>query len=75
MNNLIHGKFPTDFQPLNILKSNDIGNDNIPFLITTPYIHHLENDLNEHISISKSDIEKFDKNVYLGDGVVYCFLR
>ena len=37
MNNLIHGRFPTDFQPLILLKSNDIVNDNISFLITTPY--------------------------------------
>ena len=57
------------------MKSNDIVNDNISFLITTPYIHHPEHDINEHISISKSDIEKFDNNVYLGDGVVNCFLR
>ena len=45
MNNLIHGRFSTDFQPLILLKSNDIVNDNIPFLIPTPYIHHPENDL------------------------------
>ena len=57
------------------MKSNDIVNDKIQFLITTPYIHHPENDLSEHISISKSDMEKFDNNVYLGDGVLNCFLR
>ena len=75
MNNLIHGWFPIYFQPLIQLKSNDIVNDKIPFLITTPYIHHPENDISEHISISKSDMEKFDNNAYLGDGVVNCFLR
>ena len=75
MNNLIHGRFSTDFQPLIQLKSNDIVNENIPFLITTPYIYHPENNLNEHISISKSDIKKFDNNVYLGDDVVIFFLR
>ena len=70
MNNLIHGRFSTDFQPLIQLKSNDIVNENIPFLITTPYIYHPENNLNEHISRSKSDIKKFDNNVYLGGDVV-----
>ena len=66
MNNLINGRFPTDFQPLILLKSTGIVNDNIPFLITTP---------NEPISISKIDITCFDQNVYLGDGFVNCFLR
>ena len=75
MNNLIHGRFPTDFQPHIQLKSNDIVNEKIPFLLPTPYIHHPENDFNEHISISKSAMEKFDKNVYVGDGVANCFLR
>ena len=75
MNNLVHGRFPTYFQPLIQLKLNDIVTGKIPFLITTPYIHHPENDLSEHISISKSDMENFGNDVYLGDGVVDCFLR
>ena len=53
------------------MKSNYIVNEKIPFLIITPYIHHPENDPNEHISISKTDMEKFDNNVYQGDGVVF----
>ena len=75
MNNLIHERFSTDFQPLIELKLNNIVNDKIPFLITTPYIHHPEYDLSEDISISKRDMNFFDNDVYLGDTVVDCFLR
>ena len=57
------------------MKSNDKVNDNIPFLITTPYIHHPESDINTPIFIVKGDIEKFDQNVFLGDGVVNCYLH
>ena len=49
--------------------------DNIQFLITTPYTHHPENDQNTPISIVKVDIEKFDQNIFLDDGVVNCFLH
>lgn len=49
--------------------------DNILFLITTPYIYHPESDQNTPISIVKGDIENFDQNVFLGGGVVNCFLR
>ena len=75
MNNLIHGRFSTDFQPLIELKLNDIVHDEIPFSLITPYTHHPEYDLSEDISISNSDMIKFDNDVYLGDAVVYCFLR
>ena len=46
MNNLINGRFPTDSQPFIRLKSNDKVNNNIQFLISTPYMHHPENDIN-----------------------------
>ena len=67
--------FSTDFEPLLRLKVNEAVNYDIPFLITTPYIYQLDIDQNTAISLNKVDIKKFDSDVYMGDGVVYCFLR
>ena len=74
-NSLVYGRFPTDFEPLLTLKVNEVVNHNIPFLITTPYIHQLDIDQNTAISLDKVDIKKFDSDAYIGDGVVYCFLQ
>ena len=72
-NNLVYGRFPTDFEPLLTLKVNEVVNHYIPFLITTPYIYQLDIDQNTAISLDKVNIKKFDSDVYMGDGVVYCF--
>ena len=74
-NNLVYGRFPTDFEPLLTLKVNGVVNHYIPFLITTPYIYQPDIDQNIAISLDKVDIKKFDSDEYMGDGVVYCFLR
>ena len=74
-NNLVYGRFSEDFEPHLTLKINEVVNHNIPFLITTPYIHQLDIDQNTAISLDKVDIKKFDSDVYMGDGVVYCFFR
>ena len=71
----IYGSFPIDFKPINGLKKNDTISDDIPFLITTPYIHKPDNDKFTPIPVFNMDITKFDSNEFLGDGVIMCFLR
>ena len=75
INSLVYGRFPTDFETLLRLKVNETVNHYIPFLITATYIYHSDIDQNTTISLDKVDIKKFDNNVYMGDGVIYCFLR
>ena len=57
------------------MKPNDKVNNNILFLITTPYIHHPKNDQNTPVSFVKHDLETLDKNLFSGDGIVLYFLQ